>query len=361
MLLDILLIMAGVAVIASGIGDLTWTTLSTSGGGGPITSRLAHYLWEMIRLPRRFARRHQMMRLWGLTVVGVMIITWIVLVWLGWALVFAGGEQAVVWDTTGRPANWWEKVYFAGTTVSTLGPGDLVAGGPVWQTLTATASLSGLLVATLAITYLVPVVGAVTHHRQVALQIAALGEDPFAVAARLTRADRRGDLAGYLTDLTGSVQRLAQQHLTYPALHYFHDVQRETAGPVQIAVLDEALTILMLSSDEAEPGATTLDLVRAAVSSFLGTLTAAYIATAEEPPERPDPRRLAEAGIRNMDDREFGRRLDELAERRSALLGLIEDDGWEWSDVYPRGPGKDDSSDKEAPPGSLGETPERSE
>lgn len=180
----LLALLTGTGLVVVTACDLAWTTLAASGGGGPVTSRLAHWMWEAIRTRRGFRGRHQLMRLGGLAVVVVTVLLWLVLLWLGWALIFSGSEVAVVSDQTGRPADWWGRVYFAGTTISTLGPGDLVAGGPAWQIATVVSSLSGLLFATLAITYLIPVVGAVTSRRQVALQIVGLGEDPYAPRPR---------------------------------------------------------------------------------------------------------------------------------------------------------------------------------
>lgn len=352
--MDVAITAAGFLIVAVTVADLGWTTLAASGGGGPVTSRLAHYLWRLARVPRGFPRRHQVLRLVGLAVVGTTILVWFVMMWLGWAMVFAGGQDAVVSSTSGEPAGWWGVVYFAGTTIWTLGPGDLVAQGPGWRILTAVASMSGLLVATLAITYLVPVIGAVTHRRQVALQISALGEDPYEIAGRSTDAQGRSDLARHLQDLTGKLQRLAQQHLTYPALHYFHDVNRETAGPVQIAVLDEALTMLTTAPPAIASIETTVASARAAVRTFLGTLTAAYISPSEHPPPPPDPRRVRAAGLETSDDEDVARQIDDLSERRSALLGLVEDDGWNWGDVYPAHSDEDEG----APRGSVAEAPD---
>lgn len=349
----LLALLTGTVLIVVSACDLTWTTLAASGGGGPVTSRLAHWMWEAIRTGRDFRARHQLMRLGGLAVVVVTVLLWLVLLWLGWALIFSGSEVAVVSDQTGRPADWWGRVYFAGTTISTLGPGDLVPGGPAWQIATVVSSLSGLLFATLAITYLIPVVGAVTSRRRVALQIAGLGEDPYAIAASADGRAVTGDLDGELRDLSTALQHLAQQHLAYPALHYFHDVSRESAGPVQIAALDEALSLLMCGVDGDGRNLATVHSARTGVDSMLATLTAAYIAPADEPPPVPDLDRLRRLGVETVDRDTFRRRLDELADRRRTLVGLVEDDGWFWSDVYPdRG-----DEDEEAPAGSVSEMP----
>lgn len=81
--------------------------------------------------------------------------TWLLLLWAGWTLVFSASPEAVLQDPEGVPADGWARAYFAGFSVFTLGVGDYVPNGPVWQLLTVVAVVSGLALTTMAITYLV--------------------------------------------------------------------------------------------------------------------------------------------------------------------------------------------------------------
>lgn len=333
-------LIVGAGLIALSVADLAWTTLSAGGGGGHLTARVSHWLWEVIRAGGAGGRRHRLMQIGGLLVVGTIILIWVGLLWLGWTLVFAAAEEAVVVDGSGEPVSWWARVYFAGTTVSTLGPGDVVAGTAAWRFATALSSLSGLLFITLAITYLLPIISAVSQRRMTAMQITSLGDDPYEIALRSGDPVQARELEAQFRDLAADVQRLAQQHLAYPALHFFHDVDRENAGPVQIAVLDEALTMIDLGIVEGADPISSVGPARQAVASVLGTLTTAYIEVADDPPPSPDLDRLD--GVETVDRETFHARLADIADRRRALLAFVEDDGWTWDHVYPAQDEEDD-------------------
>lgn len=326
----------GAGLLILGTADLAWTTLAPSGGGGPVTARAAHWLWEAVRPSDPSRVNHRVLRFTGIGIVIVTLGTWMALVWAGWALVVHGTGDAVVEATTGAPASTVERLYFAGTTLSTLGPGDFVAGTPGWRIVSAVMSMSGLGFATLAITYLVPVIGAVTQRRTLALSIDALGSDPHDVVERACVEGSFEGFERYLPSLLPELTRLGQQHLAYPILHYMHEMSVEACGPVKIAVLDEALTLLTHGLDpDHRPRRQAIEPVREAISSVLSTLTTAYIDTAGEAPPPPSLEPLRRHGLPVVGDDAFHETLREHASRRRALLAFVQDDGWSWEDVYP--------------------------
>jgi hypothetical protein len=52
------------------------------------------------------------------------------------------------------------KIFYTGYTLSTLGLGDMEPEGNFWDILTAILSFTGLILISIAITYLIPVVSA---------------------------------------------------------------------------------------------------------------------------------------------------------------------------------------------------------
>lgn len=103
--------------------------------------------------------------------------------WAGWWLVFSADVASVLASRTAVPADGWDRVYFTGYTVFPLGIGDYVPDTAWAQVATAVASLSGLFLVTLSLTYLVQVVQAVVHKRVLAQQIHCLGRDAFGIIA----------------------------------------------------------------------------------------------------------------------------------------------------------------------------------
>lgn len=115
-----------------------------------------------------------------------------------------------------------DSVYFTVTTLFTLGPGDIVPATRLGQVATGLAAINGLVLVTLSVTYLAPVVTAVTDRR---IQAATLSSYGLTVPDILTtlRADAKNDqLEQLVVKAATGIRTTAQRHLTSPVVHYFH-------------------------------------------------------------------------------------------------------------------------------------------
>lgn len=330
-----LLTLLGAGLILLSLVDLVRTTVAASGGRGPLTSRLNHWVWTFAvgRLGHRH-QRHRTLRAVGVLIVVSSLVQWIVLLWTGWTLVFAADISAVREASTGDPAGFWSRAYYTGYAISTMGNGDLVPHGAPWQALTVTMSLTGITVLTLAVTYLVPVVSAVTGRRSLAQQILGLGSTPEAIVVAAHAGGWAEGLERQLERLATSLSELATQHLAYPVLHYFHDVERDGAIAVATGVLDDALTLLEFGvAPESRPDPVTLRSVRSSVSALLAALASAFIQPADSVPPPPELGTLRAAGIPTVDDDRWRTALEDLRDRRRTIHGFVRDDGWTWESV----------------------------
>lgn len=326
-----LLVVLGFAILATVMVDALLTTVAVSNVAGPVTGNLTHGLWT---LALRW-RSHRFLRLAGLLIALTAVAVWFAALWLGWSLVFLADVDAVVSTDTGRPAGAWDRVYFAGYTLFTLGSGEFIPQGAVWQLLAIVALVNGLTMVTLWITYLIPVTAAATGKRRLAASIASLGERPDAIL--MSAWDGRGfaPLEPHLVSLMPMVALLAEQHLAYPVLHYFHSVHRYTALAPMIASLDEALTMLEFGvAPRHRPPQFAYHPLRDAVSHFLDTLFSAFIIPEPDPPPPPSLERLRDTGIPTVDDEEFEAAVSKLAQRRRLLRALVDNDGWTWEDLW---------------------------
>ncbi|MDQ3973415.1 MAG: potassium channel family protein [Actinomycetota bacterium] len=326
-----LLVVLGFAILATVMVDALLTTVAVSTVAGPLTGNLTHGLWTLAL--RR--RSHRFLRMAGPVIALTAVAVWFAALWLGWSLVFLADTDAVVSATSGRPAGGWDRVYFAGSTLFTLGGGEFIPQGVVWQMLAIVALVNGLTMVTLWITYLIPVTGATTGKRRLAASIASLGERPDAIL--MSSWDGRGfaPLEPYLVSLTPMVAELAEQHLAYPVLHYFHSAHRYTAAAPMMASLDEALTMLEFGvAPRHRPAQFAFHPLRDAVSHFLDTLFSAFIIPETDPPAAPSLQRLRDTGIPTVDDEEFETAVSKLGQRRRLLHALVDNDGWSWDDLW---------------------------
>ena len=327
----------GAAVLFVALVDMARTTVAVSVGGGPVTSRLAHWHWVLWRsLADRVAHPHRLLRAGGLFVVIGTLLTWVAAVWLGWSLVFASATDAVRHATSHAIASGFDRVYFAGYTMLTTGNGGFVPGAGVWQVLTVVASFSGLAVVTMGITYLVPIVSSVVEGRTLALHISSLGDDPYELLTSCWADGSWGRLTETLDALTPELLLLGQRHLAYPVLHYFHNTDARAAPAVAVGTLDEALTLLEHGvAVHARPDRVSLRLARNGIGSLLGALQSAFMTPADDPPAPLRLEPLERAGIPTVDQDDFAAACDDLARHRRQLRGLVEDAGWSWPDVSP--------------------------
>lgn len=340
-LLSVLFFAVGLLLIAAVLFDAFCTAVAL-GGAGPITRRLAWGLWRgVLHWHRRSEQSgrvdsgHRLLASVGPVILLLIITTWILLLWVGFFLLFSAAPEAVVNPETGTPATPWERVYFIGFTVSTLGVGDFAPQGTLWRLLTPIGALSGFLVLTLAITYLVPVVSAVVEKRQLSASIASLGKTPQELLHAGWDGQGLSSLEPHLLRFAEEIEMHGQRHLAYPVLHFFHSPEERTAFGPRLAALSEALALIEQMPAKVQPSPASRRAVRGAIDGFLRTVRPilANSTVQMEVPDRPATAVLEETDlpIREMDPAdEWSSR---SVQRLRLLHALVKDDGWGWKDV----------------------------
>ena len=84
----------------------------------------------------------------------------------------------------------------------------------------------------------------------------------------------------HLIALVPDVAAVAQSHLAYPVIHYFHSESAETALGPSMAALDAALTANGVLAPEVRMDRTSVEPLRVAVGRFLQTLRVAFLSSA---------------------------------------------------------------------------------
>lgn len=319
----------GIGLLVSAASDLLWTTLWVEGGAGPLTSRLMAWTWRVFR--RVCRQNSRALALAGPVIFVLTLLVWITLLWGGWTLVFAGGENTVI-DTMNRgPISWSDRLYFAGYTMFTLGNGDFVPREGIWQFITVLATGSGMLVVTLTVSYTLSVLDAVTQKRSFASGVTGLGTHSNALVRTAWDGEGFSGIDLPLDTYVSQLNTLTSNHKAYPVLHYFYSQRAEQSPVVAIAVLDEALTIFCFGiSEEYRPNNVIVTNARSSVQSYLETLHSAFIHPADEAPPPPDLGPLRESGLPTTTNEAFLAELETLTNRRRTLLGLINSDARQW-------------------------------
>lgn len=325
-----LLVGLGLATVAVAILDVVWTAAAAGSGAGPLSGRLSARLWRLaLTVGRRpSGPRHRLLTLAGITLVVLMALMWAFMAWAGWWLVFSASDGAVL-DASRHPAGAVERLQFAGANLFTLGSTELSAGSGAWQFATIGATATGVVFVTLAISYFVPVATALAEARQLGAYISSLGDSPEDV---LRRAWANGGFQGlepHLVALTPMVHGLAERHLTYPVLQYFHSGRERTSSALSLVLLDEVVTLLRWGvAPSSRPDPVTLEPLSRATGWFLDTIEGAFVSGAPRPLPPPDLEGLRRLGVPMVDDEELLSALEDQRRRRCQLAKLLVDDGW---------------------------------
>ncbi|MEF2551056.1 potassium channel family protein [Aurantimonas sp. A2-1-M11] len=327
-----LLSLLGAAIVAWTIVELGLTTL-TAQGAGPLTARSMQWGWRLaLAITGGEERRHRLLTLFGPLILAGAALIWFLGLWLGWWLVFLGSGDGILNAQTRVPADAQEMLYFTGYTLATLGLGDYQPTGALWQMLTTLCAANGLLALTLSVTYLVPVISAAVAKRQLAILIHGLGSTPDGILTRCAQCGSYARLGSILDTLSPDIVTLGQQHLAYPALHYFHSPQAAAALPLRLAALSEAIdSIAATVPADKQPDSLAMMRCQSAISSFLWSLQSGHIRLAEDEPPRPHSHVVAPPAPAHELKRIAAGQAGSVDRR--LLLSLIESDGWHWRDI----------------------------
>ncbi|MEX0761403.1 MAG: potassium channel family protein [Dehalococcoidia bacterium] len=251
--MSLAILVGGMVLVTLAVFDQVMTVVAVGGGGGPFTSRITSGLWRLSLGIHHRVHKHGLLQAMGIAVTLSILALWFVALWLGWTLIFAAGDMAVVDSLTGEPADGWTRLYYAGYTLFTMGNGDYRPDGAGWQVATVLANATGLALVTLAISYLVPVIQAAVHRRSVAATIAAVGGTPEGIINRAWNGSDLSAIEQHAVSLTSDIGLINQRHLAYPVLHYFHDNDPRSAFAPRLAALDDALSIAseMVAPDQS--------------------------------------------------------------------------------------------------------------
>lgn len=322
----------GTVLVVGALLDAVIHTIALR-GGGPLARRLGNGVWRAI-LALRHRRGFDTLSV--MAGPGILLLTfalWSLMLWAGWSLIFLADPTGIVNGTTKVAANTVERIYYAGYVMTTLGIGDYVPKTAIYQILSGLAAGLGFALITLYVTYLLSVLSAVVSKRSLALDVLGLAASPEQLVIDAWNSGRFQSLEQYYLNISKEWVTLSQQHLAYPALHFFRTRHRTSSPSVAAALVDESLTLLQHGvAPEHRPNSLVLKGVRHGIQQLADTV-ASERREYGEVPRPPSLAALREAGVPVVDDRSFEQALAELAQRRATVCALLRYEGREWNAV----------------------------
>lgn len=242
---------SGAALVLLVIADVFFTVLFPASGHGPIRRPLSRLTWRgfaVLARPMQHRRRRRFLAYSGPVQIAVTILVWVLLLVVGWALVYQPALGHGIRAAKGATdTGFTTALYYSGFSLTTLGTGDVVASSGAYRLLTVVEAALGFSVFTMVLTYFLSIYtalvarksfSATVHHRtfdtgepvQLLVGLADDGELP----------QSRQQLATFAEFLTHT----SETHRSYPVLRYFHFRQHRYALPRVLLLALESATLV---------------------------------------------------------------------------------------------------------------------
>jgi hypothetical protein len=328
----IFLALGGLLYIAV-VTDIFRTTLSMHGGGW-FTSPFSHGVWLLFLKLSGSNGRSRLLEQVGFLLLILILVLWIVGLWASFFLLLLSQSDSVVSSSTKVPADAWEKFYYAGFTVSTLGIGDYIPSTNEWSVVTDIYAFTGLALVTMSITYFVPVLSGVTQKRNLGIMISSFGQSPQEMVLNSWDGKSFNRMIAQASSIANMLVMHSQNHKAYPVIHYFHSHKAKNTVIIGITTLYEALLILRYYvKEEIRPDQNDLSPLHTALENYLEVISeVSTVSKKGSAPDLPDMTKLEEKGMINpaLKDQSIK---EEVQHQRTLLASLVEQDGWNWKEI----------------------------
>ncbi|MFT4113206.1 potassium channel family protein [Silvibacterium sp.] len=330
--MHILFFIAGIACLVTALFDAFQTVIVPRRAVGRFRITNVHYAltwrpWAMIAgLIRDARKRETMLSYYGPLSLLLLILIWAAALLFGFALLYASLNSQIQDPLAVRPG-FWSDLYLSGTTIFTLGLGDLTPHSPWARACVVVESGIGLGFLALVIGYFPVLYGAFSKREaSISLLDARAGSPP--TAAELMRRHAFPGGSDALNILLVEWERwsaeLLESHISYPLLCYFRSQHSNQSWLSALtAILDVcALMIAGVQDHAARQAQLTFAIARHALVDIAQIFSLSPTQQTDDrlPPERFEVlyRLLCESGIRVCRD---GDSMARLAAMRALYEG----------------------------------------
>lgn len=252
--------------------DVFMTVLFARSGSGVVSRRLARAIWFLFRRAGRWLPRwrDQILSFSGPVILVTVIGIWVWMLVIGFALMFWPAlGRGIVASHEPTPTDFWSAVYFSGTSVTTVGSADFYPRTSVCRVVPVFASILGISILTLCLTYLLEIYNALLRRNTFALRLHhGSGDtgDAAQLLAGLVNHDPNEARAG-LANFSVELLNLYESQHFYPELMFFR-FRNPAYGLARVVQMTMDLVSLLRSTLE-EADAKSLSQC-AAVRQFWG-------------------------------------------------------------------------------------------
>jgi Ion channel len=261
MLMNILSIALGVAVIALTLNDVFQSVVMPRATGRNF--RFSFYLWRSMwriwpKLTWRLFPDDSDRQEDSLAVFAPFMLVSLIGFWVGQLIL---GFAFVLWGMRGgispSHSSFATMLYFAGTSLLTIGFGDVVGRGAGPRLASVLAALGGLSFLSITTAYLFAIFGSFQQRETFVVTVAARAGTPPSGVNLLAIAgysQTRDDLSMLMMDAQRWAAAVMESHLAYPVLAFFRSSHDEQSWVGTLGTLLDAATMMMTTTDGTRDG-----------------------------------------------------------------------------------------------------------
>jgi len=256
--MEAIAVAAGLFLLALALWDLFQTVVVPRPTPGWF--RIGRYLvrggwWVLRAIPngRPGGTHDRLLGLFAPAATVALLVAWLVTLIIGFGLILFGLRD----ELSPAPPNVGAAIYFAATSVLTLGFGDIVANGGAARAVITIAAISGLGTVALVVTFLFSLYGSYQRRelRVVTLQASA-GAPPSAVAllesyAHLELSDQ---LPTLFRDWQGWAAEVLDSHVAFPLLGYFRSSHDNLSWISALGTMLDASSLVLTTIEDVPRG-----------------------------------------------------------------------------------------------------------
>lgn len=260
-MLNFLSIATGVAIIALTLSDVFQSVVMPRATGRRF--RISFYFWRLVwaiwpRLAWRLYAQDGERRENFLAAFAPLTLISVLGLWVGLDII---GFGMLLWGIRGgilpHHATFGTMLYFAGTSLLTIGFGDVVGRGAFPRLVSVLAALAGLSFLSITTAYIFAIFASFQQRETFVVTIAArAGAPPSGVnllaIARYSRTHE--DLPPLMIDAQRWAAAVMESHLAYPVLAFFRSSHDDQSWIGTLGTLLDAATLMMTTLDGARDG-----------------------------------------------------------------------------------------------------------
>jgi len=258
--MDLVLVLLGLLLLSLTLWDVFETIVvpRPTPGWFRIGRYLVRSTWRIVRAfagpgPDRSATAERALGLFAPAATILLLVAWLAALFVAFGLILFGLRDQL----EPQPPNIGTAIYFAASSVLTIGYGDIVATGTLARIAVVAAAVCGLGIVALVVTFLFSLYGSYQRREAPVVLLQAKAGSPLSAVVLLENL-ARFDLSDHLPQFFGEWERwiveVLDSHVAYPLLGYFRSSHDNLSWISALGTVLDTATLVLTTIDGVPRG-----------------------------------------------------------------------------------------------------------